>query len=305
MVKVVKEVLRKTYLLLLKVLGNKGLGRVPILKQLNQKALKTIKSSFAIVNGFKMYLDEKDSLRLSLGEGYEKFETQIVKRLIKEGDIVVDCGAHIGYYTLLFSQLVGDSGKVFAFEPDPTNFSLLQKNLKENKIKNVVASNFAVSDKNGKCTFFLDKKSPAHHRLYSEGKMDKGEIKINCVRLDDYFKNFKKEINLIKMDIEGAEGKAIKGGLNILKRNKGIKIILEFFPFALKGCGVSANELLGILRNQGFDKIEEIKHTSGLSPIDKSTLLSKEHFKIKRATNLLFTNHYLAEGVEEDLKEWR
>ena len=148
----IKKILKKVYLSSLKVIGNKGLGRMPILKQLNKKILKTIKSSSepVFVNGFKMYLDKQDSSGFSLETGYEKIETQVMKDNIKKGDVVIDCGANIGYYSLLFSKLVGDSGKVFAFEPDPTNFSLLQKNLKENNIKNVIALNLAVSDKNEK-----------------------------------------------------------------------------------------------------------------------------------------------------------
>jgi len=287
----IKKILKKMYLSSLKVIGNKGLGKMPILKQLNKKILKSIKSDFAVVNGFKMYLDKQDCSGLSVGTGYEKVETQVMKDNIKKGDIVIDCGANIGYYTLLFSELVGKSGKVFAFEPDPANFSLLQKNLKVNNVNNVVALNLAVSDKNGEDILFLDKNNVGHNRMYSEGDKDKDKIKINCVKLDDYFKNFKREINLIKLDIEGAEGKAIKGSLNLIKKNKDIKLILEFFPFALKSCGTEPGELLTILRKKGFN-VEEINEgTSELTPTNESILLDKKHFiELGHvATNLLFT----------------
>ena len=124
----IKNVLKKVYLSSLKVIGNKGLGRMPIFKQINKKILKTIKSGSepVFVNGFKMYLDKNDGSGFSLGTGYEKYETKVMKDHIKKGDIVIDCGGHIGYYSLLFSRLVGKKGKVYTFEADPTNFSLLK-----------------------------------------------------------------------------------------------------------------------------------------------------------------------------------
>ena len=64
--------------------------------------------------------------------------TALVKRIVRNGDIVVDIGAHIGYYTLIFARLVGPKGKVFAFEPEPNNFNLLIKNIKINGYKNII-----------------------------------------------------------------------------------------------------------------------------------------------------------------------
>ena len=179
----IKNVLKKVYLSSLKVIGNKGLGRMPIFKQINKKILKTIKSGSepVFVNGFKMYLDKNDGSGFSLGTGYEKYETKVMKDHIKKGDIVVDCGGHIGYYSLLFSRLVGKRGKVYTFEADPTNFSLLKKNLEVNNIKNVTAINHAVSDKKGNITMFLDRENSGHNRLFSEKGNDAGKIEINCI----------------------------------------------------------------------------------------------------------------------------
>ena len=97
------------------------------------KTIKHIESSF-IESSVKtedhiMFLDKGDNLGLSINHIYGESDTKIVKKLIKNGDVVLDIGANIGYYTLIFAKLVGNSGKVFAFEPEPENFKILQKNI--------------------------------------------------------------------------------------------------------------------------------------------------------------------------------
>jgi hypothetical protein len=68
------------------------------------------KNKTHIVNGFDIFIDEKDSLGLSTNNKFEPFETKIVNKLIHEGDVVLDIGANVGYYSLLFSKLVGNRG---------------------------------------------------------------------------------------------------------------------------------------------------------------------------------------------------
>lgn len=80
-----------------------------------------------------MFLEATDCLGLLTHEIHEPLMTEIIKRETKEGDVVLDIGAHIGYYTLMFARLVGKEGKVFAFEPDPDNFTLLKKNIEINR----------------------------------------------------------------------------------------------------------------------------------------------------------------------------
>ena len=106
-----------------------------------------------------MFLDSNDSLRLSINGTYSEYETDVMKKIVKKGDVDLDLGANIGYYTLIFAKIVGKNGKVFAFEPDLTNFTLLKKNVEINGYKNVVLINKAVSDKTGKLKLFLNERN--------------------------------------------------------------------------------------------------------------------------------------------------
>jgi predicted methyltransferase len=82
----------------------------------------------------------------------DKHEISLLNKYIRKGDVVLDIGANIGFYTKILSALVGEQGKVYAFEPDATNFSHLKKNA--GHLKNAVLINKAVSDKTGKITLY-------------------------------------------------------------------------------------------------------------------------------------------------------
>ena len=114
-----------------------------------------------------MLLDALDSLNLFACGVYEPLETRIFKRLINRNDVVFDVGANIGYYTLIATKLVGEKGRVFAFEPEPTNFSLLEKNVKLNGYKNVVLMQKAVLNKTGKTKLYLHRTAGGHSKTQS------------------------------------------------------------------------------------------------------------------------------------------
>jgi len=120
--------------------------------------------------------------------------------------VVVDIGANIGYYTLIFARLVGEQGRVFAFEPDPANFSLLAKNVAVNNYHNVELIQKAVSDQTGNARLYLSPKSTVDHRIYSSNDNRKF-IDVEAVRLDDYFLDNNGKIDFIKMDIQGLKVK--------------------------------------------------------------------------------------------------
>jgi FkbM family methyltransferase len=142
---------------------------------------------------------------------YEAPLTHLFERYIKKGDVVYDIGAHVGYFTLLSSVLVGNSGKVYAFEPAKKVFKLLEKHIKINRCKNVDIFNKAISDKNG--VGFFDTGDGSWTGKISS----KGEYEVEMVKLDDFvLKNNISPPNVIKIDVEGEELNVLKGAKNLL-----------------------------------------------------------------------------------------
>lgn len=245
-------------------------------------AISRLKSDFVEIEGNKMFLDEEDSHRLSTYGFYEPFETELVKKEVKKGDVVLDIGACIGYYTLIFAKLVGENGKVFAFEPDPNNFALLKKNAEINDYQNIILVNKAVSNETWITKLYLSKNNIKSHKIHKFKSSNKF-IEIESVSLDDYFKDYKRNINLIKMDIEGAEFHAIEGMSLILQKNKDIRVLTEFGPKYLKEFGIKPEKYIRLLIKNGFKIYNINEQREQLEPIDVNKFLRKYN---KYSTNL-------------------
>lgn len=204
-----------------------------------------------LVGGRKMYLDPLDSLGLSTGNGFEPLETALVKNTICRGDTVLDIGANIGYYSLIFSELAGESGHVFAFEPEPDNFNILKKNISINHCNNITLINKGVSDCQGRSKLFLCSENKGMHRAYRSILCGES-IDIEMITGDSFFCNHDGRIDFIKIDIEGFEYNAISGMKNIIEKNRSIKILTEFSPTALRESGHNPVAYIDLLLDYGF-----------------------------------------------------
>ena len=258
-----------------KIFVGTNISRFGFVRKLQRFANSNLKPDWVEIEGEKMYLDEVDALCLSINGIHEKMLTNLIKKEIHSGDVVLDIGAHIGYYTLQFANLVGSTGKVYAFEPEPKNFELLKKNVQINKHDNVVLIQKIVSDKVGIVEFFISKFDSIGNKLFKSDESG-SSIKVGSTTLDEYFKDLKKKIDFIKMDIQGGEGKAILGMKNLLKENKNLKIIQEWWPDALKQNHTNPEDHLKFLQHIGY-KFYEIDSTvkKNILPITIEQLLEK------------------------------
>jgi len=267
------------------ILSSLGFGRIGLLRGVERFLRSQIKPDFIEIDGHKLFLDKLDSLELFLHGSHEEFETETVKKIIKKGDIVLDVGANIGYYTLIFAKLVGKDGIVFAFEPEPTNFDLLKKNVTINGYKNVILIRKALSDRTGKTKLFLSEVHLGDHRII-DPKETRNSIEIDTITGEDYFRDLNKKINFIKMDIQGAEILALRGMSSLLQKMNEIKIMIEFAPIWLK-YGNDPLELLSLLNEYDF-KVSDIDVSrKKIIPIDSQELIKKYPPERKKHTNLL------------------
>ena len=162
-------------------------------------------------------------------------EDDIITRFTpKEGDIVIDIGAHIGLYTIISSKRVGAQGKVVAIEADPENFEMLNSNIKLNQLTNVIPLNYAVFSKETKIKLYLPSGESGFTKyntimpnwINTQEKF----VEVNANTLD-YLLQLNKirqeEVNWIKIDVEGAEFEVLKGATNVLSKSKDVAILME------------------------------------------------------------------------------
>lgn len=199
----------------------------------------------------RFYFPEKFSwdwkLEMLSGQ-YEKDTTALFKKIILPGMTVIDIGAHIGYYTSLFAKLTGPAGKVYAFEADPDNFKLLEKNT--SRYKNVIRVPEAVSGQSGFVKFYKIKDSTGCHSVIPSANAE--EISVPAVSLDDFVGRNNLKIDAIKIDIEGGEPLAFTGMEKLFSQTDKLALVMEFSPPALKSAGINPLEFLKKIKNCGF-----------------------------------------------------
>jgi FkbM family methyltransferase len=186
---------------------------------------------------------------------YEYEKQSIFAESVTEGSIVFDIGAHVGFYTLLSSVLVGQKGRVFTFEPVENNLFYLKKHIRLNHITNVTLIEAAVSDHNG-FTYF------ATGRTSSQGYISpKGNLLVRTVCLDDlYLKGEVLVPDFIKIDVEGAEMSVLLGAKSILQHYHPVIFLSTHVEYVHQQC-------VGFLKSIDY----KIKAIGGkiISPLDE------------------------------------
>jgi FkbM family methyltransferase len=142
---------------------------------------------------------------------YEAAKQKRVIQIIKKGDTVFDIGANAGIYTLLFSEYVGEEGKVHAFEPLPENVTYLRRHVGINRLQNVSIHALAVASRSGKVRF-----AHTHSRFTSHIDVD-GDLEVDTIALDDFVsKGGVTAPSVMKIDVEGGERAVLDGARQLL-----------------------------------------------------------------------------------------
>ena len=200
----------------------------------------------------------------------ESGEDLVMRRIVKSGDVVFDIGAHHGYYTLLLSELVGETGKVFAFEPNTEMIPNLKRTIKP--LANVKLFPMGLSDQAGERTLFVpEEASMASLSDWTNGIGGKVH-QVNCRMevLDDLLRKAQISVpQFIKCDVEGAELSVFKGAVEILNRADAPVIMFEVVDLAAKSFGAKTADyfnFLGSLEKTRYNFFEV--STEGIRKLD-------------------------------------
>ena len=178
---------------------------------------------------------------------YEAATFDFLQRNCPVGGTFLDCGAHIGLFSVVGAQIVGKTGKVFSFEPTPKTRETLSEVVRLNDCQNIVeVRNEAIAKESGSAVFFDTggDVSNANSLVQTVGHADR--LTVPTVSIDDFTARCQMQINLVKIDVEGAELDALRGGLQTFQ-NQRPPLSLGLHPNAIAETGASLEEIWNFL----------------------------------------------------------
>lgn len=205
--------------------------------------------------GQRMTLSVNDFVQRAIycrGTWDEAIADVIIDRL-RPRHVFVDAGANVGFFTLLASALVGPQGRVVAFEPHPVTRAALANNVKLNKMKNVTISEFALSDSQEVMDLYLENEGGLGSSSLRPPPVEyrNGNVQVNTDTLDNQLAHLGIEkVDMIKIDIEGAELAALRGAVETLRGHPAV--ICEISGYNLERMGGSEDELMNLMQGHGY-----------------------------------------------------
>lgn len=211
-----------------------------------------------LFNGVRIQCDLNDHVQQQIYffGAYESVDCSLFLDLIKEGNTVIDAGANIGFYSLMIAQKVGPSGQVHSFEPVPKTFEKLKANIQLNPQleKCIRPQNLALWHQREELRFTLSDAQANNIGSYTASGKGGSHTEVVCqaFTLADYFQeNGLKRLDAIKMDIEGAELRALQGALPVLQKYRPI-VLLEVLKRGCQDFGYSPNDLWDVFKNLDY-----------------------------------------------------
>ncbi len=187
---------------------------------------------------------------------YEHFTSWVMTGLLRPGDVAVDVGAHVGYYTLLMRTLVGDTGFVYAAEPLPQSYSALTNNILINGYSNVVCAALAIADRNGRAPFELDSRNEGESHLAAAaagGAPGDSTLMVETATLDAWLGDLECAPRLLKIDAEGCEARILSGGKSFFRSLLPDAVVCEINPPALQRFGADEMSLRSDFAALGYN----------------------------------------------------
>ncbi len=203
---------------------------------------------------------------LKTNQLYEEESTRLIADILSPGDIFVDVGAHIGWFSLLASRIVGPAGLVFAFEPDRVNFPQLLNHIDINQCANIIPSFMAIAERSGVRTFHINSDNDGGHALYDPSpfafnvktRIEHKTALTMAFSLDDFF-GCPTPIKMLKIDTEGVELEVLRGCSNLLRDGEIRNVLAEANIPGLEQMGATVEELTQFMTDRGYS-VREIRN---------------------------------------------
>jgi len=183
---------------------------------------------------------------LAAGGIWEWRETRYVAATLRPGQTFVDVGAHVGYYSVLATIVVGAEGRVIAFEPEPRNLAMLRQNLARTGHPGVTIIPAAATDQPGRMALQLDEENRGGHYLVERGE---AETEVDCVRPDDVLPE---RVDFVKIDAQGFDHDVVAGLERTIAANPDITIMVELSRGELKRRHLKEESVLDSYVERGF-----------------------------------------------------
>lgn len=203
---------------------------------------------FSPYPGVKATLHPRDDLNLRVYlSGLDKLILETLENYLRPGMVVVDVGAHTGLYTLVCASLVGPLGRVYAFEPVPWLEKRIRDHARLNGLCNIESFNLALSARSGRAPLYLSAMGgDAWASLYRWDWTCNKAIEVDVMTIDEWAQKYEiKSIDLLKIDVEGAELQVLLGAQHTLEAVKAV--LIEYNKLTYAASGISIREIRDFL----------------------------------------------------------
>jgi FkbM family methyltransferase len=200
----------------------------------------------------RCYPDDHEASRFIYFNRFPDFhEMRFMQRFLRPGDRFIDCGAHIGSYSLLAAAIVGSQWVVEAFEAAPRALQRLKENIAASNVTCVRVHACAVSDRSGAVAFVADRKGGTGNRIVTPEDDSRVTVEVPAVRLDDVLNEA--PYAMAKLDIEGAEALALQGANRLLRDAASPVWQLELVDLFIRRFGSSVHQVIEYLASLGYE----------------------------------------------------
>jgi FkbM family methyltransferase len=210
----------------------------------------------------------------------DRDKIRLIKNHVRKGMSVLDIGANIGFYTSLLSDLVGESGMVYAFEPDENNYRRLTQTTRGRK--NVLTIQSACGEKKGTLYLYQSPDMNVDHQTYDSGE-SRHKIEVRVLSIDDFLKDKNQHPGFIKIDVQGYDCFAFHGMIKTVANAPDVLLIGELWPYGLKKAGADTDTYLNLIRRAGFE-IRLFSHhtTDDLSRFEEDKFFYIDFWAVKK-----------------------